>query len=105
MLRSWRARWAELVNERLAEVGIDGQVDHRSNAARGIDLEPQNKIGPAGARRAVRGEDAERADEHRAIARRNGERLLAEPELALQALTRQQSTFTRAGPGAAGAPA
>jgi Ti-type conjugative transfer relaxase TraA len=95
LLRNWRARWAELVNERLADVGIDGQVDHRSNAARGIDLEPQNKIGPAGARRAVRGEDAERADEHRAIARRNGERLLAEPELALQALTRQQSTFTR----------
>jgi Ti-type conjugative transfer relaxase TraA len=95
LLRNWRARWAELVNERLAAAGIDGQVDHRSNAARGIDLEPQNKIGPAGARRAVRGEDAERADEHRAIARRNGERLLAEPELALQALTRQQSTFTR----------
>ena len=94
LLRNWRARWAELVNKRLAEVGIDGQVDHRSNAARGIDLEPQNKIGPAGARRAVRGEDAERADEHRAIARRNGERLLAEPELAVQALTRQQSTFT-----------
>jgi Ti-type conjugative transfer relaxase TraA len=96
LLRSWRARWAELVNKRLAEAGIDKRVDHRSNAARGIDLEPQNKVGPAGARRAVRGEDAERADEHRAIARRNGERLLAEPELALQALTRQQSTFTRA---------
>jgi Ti-type conjugative transfer relaxase TraA len=95
LLRSWRARWAELVNERLAEAGIDGRIDHRSNAARGIDLEPQNKIGPAGARRAVRGEDAERADEHRAVARRNGERLLTEPELALQLLTRQQSTFTR----------
>src|SRR5271157_3886920 len=66
------------------------------NVARGIDLEPQNKVGPAGARRAVRGEDAERAEEHRAIARRNGERLLAAPELALQALTQQQSTFTRA---------
>ena len=95
LLQSWRARWAELVNERLAEAGLDARIDHRSNAARGIDLEPQNKIGPAGARRAERGEAAERADEHRAIARRNGERLLAEPELALQALTQQQSTFTR----------
>ena len=95
LLRIWRARWAELVNVRLAEVDQDVRVDHRSNAARGIDLEPQNKIGPAGARRAVRGEDAERAEEHRAIARRNGERLLAEPDLALQALTQQQSTFTR----------
>ena len=95
LLRSWRVRWAELVNERLAEAGLDARIDHRSNAARGIDLEPQNKIGPAGARRAVRGEQAERADEHREIARRNGERLLAQPELVLQALTQQQSTFTR----------
>ena len=71
------------------------RIDHRSNAARALDLEPQNKIGPAGARRAARGEDAERADEHRAIARRNGERLLAEPELVLKALTQQQSTFSR----------
>src|SRR5271157_327360 len=92
LLRRWRARWAELVNVRLAEADLDIRVDHRANVARGIDLEPQNKVGPAGARRAVR---AERAEEHRAIARRNGERLLAEPELALQALTQQQSTFTR----------
>src|SRR5271166_4445482 len=95
LLRMWRARWAELVNVRLAEADLDIRVDHRANVARGIDLEPQNKVGPAGARRAVRGEDAERAEEHRAIARRNGERLLAAPELALQALTQQQSTFTR----------
>jgi Ti-type conjugative transfer relaxase TraA len=96
LLRLWRERWAEMANARLAELGHDVRIDHRSNAARGIDFEPQNKIGPAGARRAVRGEDAERADEHRAIARRNGEKLLANPELALQAVTLQQSTFTRA---------
>jgi ATP-dependent exoDNAse (exonuclease V) alpha subunit len=77
LLRLWRERWAEMANERLAELGHDVRIDHRSHAARGLDLEPQNKIGPAGARRAQRGEDAERADEHRAIARRNGERLLA----------------------------
>jgi Ti-type conjugative transfer relaxase TraA len=96
LLLGWRARWAEMANARLAEIGVDARIDHRSNAAQGIDLEPQNKIGPAGARRAVRGEDAERADEHREIARRNGEKLLAGPELALQVLTQQQSTFTRA---------
>ncbi len=96
LLRVWRERWAEMANARLAELGYDVRIDHRSNAARGLDIEPQNKIGPAGARRAIRGEDAERADEHQAIARRNGEKLLANPELALQALTMQQSTFTRA---------
>ncbi len=47
--------------------------------AQGIDLEPQHKIGPAGARREERGEDAERAAEHRDIARRNGEKIVADP--------------------------
>lgn len=60
-----------------------------------MPLEPQHKVGPAGARRAERGEDVERRAEHDAIARRNGERLAAEPTVALDVLTRQQSTFTR----------
>src|SRR3546814_10843298 len=44
---------------------------------------------------AAEGLDRERVDEHREIARANGERLLAEPNLALDAITRQQATFTR----------
>jgi Ti-type conjugative transfer relaxase TraA len=95
LLRNWREAWETFANARLAEAGHDVRIDHRSYADQGVDLAPQNKIGPAGARRAVRGEDAERAAEHRAIARRNGERLLAEPDLALAILTRSQSTFTR----------
>ena len=92
----WRERWAEMANARLAELGHDVRIDHRSHAARGLELQPQNKIGPAAARRARKGEDGDRTAEHRAIARANGERLLAEPELALRALTHQHSTFTRA---------
>ena len=94
-LQGWRERWGSHVNQRLAELGIDAQVDHRSLKDQGLDLEPQHKIGPAGARRSGRGEGAERADDHRAIARRNGERIAAEPEIALAALTHQHSTFTR----------
>jgi Ti-type conjugative transfer relaxase TraA len=95
VLVGWRERWAELANERLAELGHDIRVDHRSHAAQGIGLEPQNKIGPAGARRDARGEDAERAAEHEALARRNGDQIIADPSLVLAALARQQSTFTR----------
>ena len=95
LLGAWRERWAELVNERMAELGHDVRIDHRSYAEQGIDLEPQHKIGPAGARRAERGEDAERQAEHDGIARRNGERIAADPMVALDALTRQHSTFTR----------
>jgi Ti-type conjugative transfer relaxase TraA len=94
LLTDWREAWAEHVNTRLAELDIDARVDHRTLEAQGIDLEPQHKIGPAGARRLDRGEDAERADDHRDIARRNGEKIIAEPNVALDAITRQQSTFT-----------
>ncbi len=94
-LVGWRERWGEHVNARLAELGIDAAIDHRSLNAQGIALEPQGKIGPAGARREERGEGAERADEHRVIARRNGERIVAEPDIALRALTHQHSTFTK----------
>jgi len=90
-----RRRWAELANERLAELGHDVRIDHRSNAEQGIALAPQNKIGPAGARRAERNEDAERAAEHLAIARRNGEAILADLGVVLDAITRQHSTFSR----------
>ena len=93
-LQGWRERWGEHVNCRLAELGIEGRIDHRSLKDQGIDLEPQHKIGPAGARREERGEEAERADEHREIARRNGEKIIAEPSVGLDAITRQQSTFS-----------
>lgn len=95
LLRSWRERWAEVCNARLLELGHDVRIDHRSYRDQGIELEPQHKVGPAGSRRSARGEDAERAAEHRAIARRNGDKLLDDPGIALAALTRQHSTFTR----------
>lgn len=94
-LQAWREGWSGHVNAHLARLGIDAHVDHRSLAAQGLPLEPQNKIGPAGARRAMRGEAAERAEEHRQIAARNGAQLLAEPGLALTGVTQQHATFTR----------
>ncbi len=94
LLTGWRERWGEHVNGRLAELGVEARIDHRSYRDQGVALEPQNKIGPAGARREERGEGAERAAEHRDIARRNGEAIIADPRVALDAITRGQSTFT-----------
>src|SRR5215213_8491960 len=94
-LQGWREAWTATANECLAALGHAARIDHRSLKEQGLALEPQNKIGPAGARRAERGEAAERAAEHRALAQRNGERIAADPDLALNALTHQQSTFTR----------
>lgn len=91
----WRQRWADHVNERLAELDIDARIDHRSLEAQGIGLEPQNKIGPAASRMAGHGLEAERIAEHAEIARRNGEKIIADPSIALDAITHNQATFTK----------
>ena len=91
----WRKAWETHVNERLAELDIDARIDHRSLEAQGIALEPQNKIGPAASRMAGHGLEAERIAEHAEIARRNGEKIVADPNIALDAITHSQATFTR----------
>ena len=94
-LEQWRERWGSHVNERLTELDIDASIDHRSFKDQGIDLAPQNKIGPAALRMAQEGLERERIANHAAIAHRNGERIIAEPGIALDAITRQQATFTK----------
>ena len=95
LIEKWRERWADHVNRALAERDIDARIDHRSLKAQGIALEPQDKIGPAASRIGGRGLEAERIEEHRAIAQRNGTRIIANPALALDAITHQQATFTK----------
>ncbi|MGI4806832.1 MAG: Ti-type conjugative transfer relaxase TraA, partial [Janthinobacterium lividum] len=93
-LQDWREAWSAHVNERLAELGIDARIDHRSYAEQGIELEPQHKIGPAASRRPEQGLEAERIEDHDRIARENGARIIADPKVALDAITRTQATFT-----------
>ncbi len=94
VLQQWRERWGDHVNGRLAELGLDARVDHRSFEAQGIKLEPQHKIGAAASRRSERGLETERIEDHARIARDNGTTIIASPEIALDAITRTQATFT-----------
>jgi Ti-type conjugative transfer relaxase TraA len=94
LLKEWREAWAAHVNERMAELGLEGRIDHRSYEAQGIGLEPQHKIGPAASRRPEQGLEAERIEDHTRIARENGEKIIADPGIALDAITRSQATFT-----------
>jgi Ti-type conjugative transfer relaxase TraA len=104
MVERWRERWAEIANQRLAELDIDARIDHRSLEAQGIGLEPQSQIGATAQRIESQGIEgpgieaatnvADRAEMHREIARGNGERIIADPSIALDAITQQQSTFT-----------
>jgi Ti-type conjugative transfer relaxase TraA len=89
VLENWRTQCSEYMNKHLALNGHDLRVDHRSFKERGIDLEPQKKIGVASA---FYRSDSIR--EHEEIAQRNGERLLKNPEIIFDILTKQQSTFT-----------
>ncbi|MBI0477165.1 Ti-type conjugative transfer relaxase TraA [Sphingomonas sp. MA1305] len=94
LLQHWRETWGAHVNERLTELGIDARIDHRSYADQGIALEPQHKIGPAASRRPGQGLEAERIEDHARIARENGKKIIADPRVALDAITRTQATFT-----------
>jgi Ti-type conjugative transfer relaxase TraA len=89
LLLEWRQAWAEDCNRFLALNGLDLRVDHRSLVDQAIPLEPQHKIGPEASKEAM-----VRFEDHQRIARENGERLLQEPQIALKAITQQQSTFT-----------
>lgn len=84
-----RERWASYSNKHLAKAGLDIQIDHRSNKERGIDLEPQNKIGPNDGRERY----SEKVAEHDEIARRNGEKIYDNPNVAIDALTKYRSSF------------
>ncbi|MGW8192547.1 Ti-type conjugative transfer relaxase TraA [Sphingomonas hankookensis] len=94
LLKEWREAWAAHVNERMAELGLEARIDHRSYADQGIELEPQHKIGPMGKRHEIEGQPHRNADDHVRIARENGERIIADPRHALDGITRQQATFT-----------
>ena len=94
VLTGWREAWAVAANRRLAELGIDARIDHRSHRELGLAIEPQGKIGPAAGRLEVRGEAVDQVERHREIARRNGALIIADANVALGALTRLTSTFT-----------
>ncbi|STX55679.1 Conjugal transfer protein TraA [Legionella beliardensis] len=89
LLEHWREEWANLENRHLALHGVDQRVDHRSYKEQGIPLEPQYKIGPKRAK-----ERMARLADHQRIARENGQLIFERPDIALDAITRNQSTFT-----------
>lgn len=95
LLHDWREGLAVRINQALAVHGFSARVDHRSYAERGIGLEPQSKIGAPGRRDRAGGLVQQRTAAHRALAARNGERLAADPGMALELLTEHSASFTR----------
>ena len=77
-LENVRAQWAELVNERLRENCITGQVDHRSLEAQGIERQPTQHLGPSVSGLVRRGANSDVA---RRMAEEANARLFAAREL------------------------
>lgn len=95
LLLEWRHAWELAANAALERAGVDERIDHRSYAERGVTLEPAPKIHRAPQHAATDEFVAERVQLVRAVARRNGERLEANPALALSLLPSGQRVFTK----------
>jgi Ti-type conjugative transfer relaxase TraA len=96
-LLAWRLAWAEVANTHLAKAGLGARIDHRTLEAQGLDLIPTSKIGVSLERQKsdrLPPRIAERVAEHRAIAAENGSNIVADPGIAIKALTHYNATFT-----------
>lgn len=74
LLEQWRERWADHQNLALEQAGLDIRVDHRSLEARGIDREPEPKLGPVATQIERDGRSSNAGDDLRAVWKRNAER-------------------------------
>lgn len=67
----WREDWARTANRHLERAGRSERIDHRSNEARGIDREPQPKLGPIAHEMEKQGKRSRAGDDIRAVQERN----------------------------------
>lgn len=70
-LEKWRASWADVVNLHLENANQDVRIDHRSNAARGIDEQPTIHEGTAARILEKEGGISERCELNRQIRKDN----------------------------------
>ena len=62
--QSWREAWQDKVNQALDDAGESGRITHESYEARGINREPQPKLGPKVTAMASKGYKLEKMNEH-----------------------------------------
>ena len=97
-LLRWRQGWEDATNLALTREGHDLRIDHRSFEDQGIALEPGIHHG-ATAGRAQTGDEYAQAKARlyklEQAQRRNADAIVADPSLALRAITHQQATFTQ----------
>jgi Ti-type conjugative transfer relaxase TraA len=96
-LLQWRRGWAEVTNEHLIEAGLGVRIDHRSYREQNLGLTPGVKIGVGKERQQtpdLPGFLADRVAEQRRIMAANGKEIIADPTIALKALSHSNATFS-----------
>lgn len=66
-LEAWRQAWADMVNAKFAEKGLECRIDHRSYLRQGLDLLPTVHEGPAVRQMEARGIPTDKGDLNRWI--------------------------------------
>jgi Ti-type conjugative transfer relaxase TraA len=99
----WRSQWASYGNYHLLKNGFEANWDYRSYKDRGINFEPQPKLGSKIIKMEKQaGQDpknihskpvTERGREYQEVKLRNLYTLINRPEEALDAISKQQTTF------------
>jgi Ti-type conjugative transfer relaxase TraA len=96
-LLNWRRGWAEVTNEHLIEAGLGVRIDHRSYREQNLGLTPGVKIGVGKEREQspdLPGFLADRVAEQQRIMGANGIQIIADPSIALKALSHSNATFS-----------
>ena len=96
-LLNWRRGWAEVTNEHLIEAGLGVRIDHRSYREQNLGLTPGVKIGVGKERQHtpdLPGFLADRVAEQERIMAANGKEIIADPTIALKALSHSNATFS-----------
>ena len=91
-----RREWAATCNEKLKQCGLNIRIDHRSYKDMGIDLLSQNQKRDFSNKNNIESVSVfELSGDIRNKQRENGERIIENPKIALDALSSMQSTFSK----------
>jgi Ti-type conjugative transfer relaxase TraA len=96
-LVAWRRGWADVTNQHLIEAGLGVRIDHRSYREQNLGLTPGVKVGLSKERQAtpdLPGFLADRVAEQQRIMTANGKEIIADPTIALKALSHSNATFS-----------
>lgn len=94
-MKEVRLAWELVANEALERAGFDVQIDHRSNKARGLELEPTRHVGVHATAVERKGIVISRGRMDAETARSNAEVIREKPEQIIEVLSGEKSVFTK----------